>query len=224
MVFIVPFDFCNYSSISAYLKHRKINFSLLTNDQSSISAMDTIIIPGVGSFSEGMAFLSKNNFVSLVRGFADSGGRILGICLGMQLLFNRSEESPNVEGLGIVPGVCKRLPIEDKFPVPRIGWSEILIHPQAMTYRGGCHSVESPEFFKSDSDFYFVHSYVCAPSQTHVISATFYHGRERYCASIESGNVIGLQYHPEKSGNAGYKVLDSIIPSNEEKNHTDASH
>ncbi len=210
MIFIVPFDFCNLASICRYFESKNKEYAFLYNDTNLNVSDDVIIIPGVGSFCEGMNSLFLLKLDCKIRNYVSSGGRLVGICLGMQLMFEASEESPGIKGLGLIRGNVKKLPsVKEK--VPRIGWDSILIREESVSYFQLVSSLIQDKANELQADFYFVHSYYCEPSDKQIISGSFKHGKDQYCASIESGSLFGLQYHPEKSGSVGYKVLDSIF-------------
>jgi len=154
-----------------------------------------------------MEYLWATGLTSTILEHANAGGRIIGICLGMQILLNSSSESMGIEGLGLIPGVCERIPIAPSFSVPHIGWNSLVM----------------PEFLDSitvqtvipldfvDSDFYFVHSYFAKPLIADATIASFKHPSGLLAAAIGHGNVIGFQFHPEKSGSAGYALLNHVL-------------
>ncbi|QNG27764.1 imidazole glycerol phosphate synthase subunit HisH [Synechococcus sp. HK01-R] len=204
MIKIVNFPFCNISSVLRCLDNLGVDFSVL-NNSSEINSDDIVVLPGVGTFQEGMNFLRQNGYVPALTNHALSEGRIIGICLGMQLLLSRSEESPCVSGLSLIPGACSQLPACNDFLVPHIGWNSISHNPlctDSFAFLGS----ESSSLYSS-KDFYFVHSYVaCAENQS---SEMFYfdHPRGRMVAALCNSNTVGFQFHPEKSGPAGYELL-----------------
>ncbi len=213
MIHVAQFDFCNFGSLTRYLEVRGLAYRPLAADIVPRPGQDFVILPGVGSFAEGMGYLHGAGLTALLREFQEGDGKILGICLGMQLLFDVSAESPGVGGLGIVRGKCERLPHGTRAPVPRIGWDGVLVKDGSTTYDRASLEVEQEQnrLRPSLSDYYFVHSFYCDPQQDSSISAYFEHAEGLYCASVEVGCVYGVQFHPEKSGEAGYAVLDSIL-------------
>ena len=203
---IANFPFCNFYSLERYLRISSHAYQVLSaEDRLSIS--DIIILPGVGTFQQGMEYLRAAGLTSMILEHANAGGRIVGICLGMQMLLNSSSESPGVEGLGLIPGVCERIPVAPSFSVPHIGWNS-LVKPESL------HSITPQTVIPFDfscSDFYFVHSYFAKPSDADATIASFEHPRGHLAAAIGCGNVIGFQFHPEKSGSAGYALLDHVL-------------
>jgi glutamine amidotransferase len=203
---IINFPFCNFYSFQRYLRERSISFSILSETNPPKDLNEFIVIPGVGTFGQAMEYLEQKNLVSLIKSHSEKGGNILGICLGMQLLFESSSESPGVKGLGIIKGEC--LPIKKckNFQVPHIGWNEIKASKN-YTFFQNIINVN----LESIIDFYFVHSYVAYPKNDDIITATFEYPLNQLCASVKFKNVLGFQFHPEKSGIGGYKLLDNVL-------------
>ena len=153
---------------------------------------DAVVLPGVGRFGAAMERLARHDFVAMLRHEAAAGTPVLGICLGLQLLFDGSEESPDTEGLGILPGRVQRLRTDRK--VPHIGWSEV-------HWRDGV-SLAPTDGGPSDRTYYFVHSYACVPDDPDDVLGTADHGVS-FTAAAGRGCVTGVQFHPEKSSTAG---------------------
>lgn len=212
MVYIIAFDFCNLGSIGRYFINSRCEYGFLDNDSKLVVGRDAILIPGVGSFGHGMAELMGDRLDEVIRYFAASGGTVVGICLGMQLMFDSSEESPGVQGLGLIAGDVALLPNEGA-SVPRIGWDTVYVRKSTVSYSRQKRIYQDTNLSMVSSDFYFVHSYHCVPRDEKSSSAYFKHGGELFCASVEKNNIFGLQFHPEKSGPAGYGVLDAIFIS-----------
>ena len=156
---------------------------------------DGLILPGVGSFGAAMEQLNKAGLSDPIRAWAAAGRPLLGICLGLQLLFQESEECPGVKGLGILPGGFKRFPDDMGLKIPHIGWNRLSIHKKDGIFR----DVE-PESF-----CYFVHSYFLA-ADAEAVAATSDYGMP-FGAAVERGLVSACQFHPEKSGEAGLRIL-----------------
>ena len=211
MIYIPSFEACNFSSFNRFLKVRGLGWKNLTESTILNPSMDCIFLPGVGSFSEGMGCLARLNLVALIRDFAKKGGVVVGVCLGMQLMLEGSEESPGVEGLSLLKGFCKLLPNDQHSKVPRVGWDEITVRKPGVIFGKSDLVTVNLNYFKSKSDYYFVHSFYCDPFDSSVETGFFYHAGQKYCASFECGNILGMQFHPEKSGDAGYLILDSIF-------------
>ncbi len=166
---------------------------VVTDDREAILAADKVILPGVGSFGDAMSALEKSGLVETVRQAADGTRPFLGICLGLQLLFESSEESPDVKGLGVFRGTVKRIP-DTGLKIPHMGWNNI---------ECAAHSRILPQ----DKPFvYFVHSYYIEPSDMSEVSAYTEYG-VRLPVAVERGTVFATQFHPEKSGAAGMEIL-----------------
>lgn len=210
MIYIVPFDFCNLASICRYFEFNNKEYKFLDKDVYLDPRNDVVVIPGVGSFREGMSFLANARLVDIIRNHASTAGCIIGICLGMQLMFDGSEESPGTNGLGLLRGDVKKLS-NKKDNVPRIGWDSVNLLKDCISYSKFERSSDHSCTGQLPADLYFVHSYYCVPEDKNVVSGVFEHGDNQYCASIESDFLYGLQFHPEKSGPAGYKILDAIF-------------
>jgi glutamine amidotransferase len=161
-----------------------------------IGRPDALVLPGVGNFGEAARRIESSGLAGPVRESVAEGVPLLGICLGMQLLFEWSEEEPEARGLGILAGGVRRLRTDAK--VPHIGWSEVTWAPGAATAPpdGGPHA----------RTYYFVHSYACAPDAADAVIGTAIHGTE-FVAAVGHGSVTGVQFHPEKSSDAGLGLL-----------------
>lgn len=156
-----------------------------------------IILPGVGAFADGMAALRGLGLIEPLRKSAERGTPILGICLGMQLLASRSEEFGDHEGLGIVPGKAVRLaPIERDERVPNMGWCDVTPVPGAAL------------FAATPAAFYFLHSYHLVCDDPADVAATLRYGGSDVAAGVQRGQIFGVQFHPEKSQDAGLDMLD----------------
>ena len=199
MIAIVDYDAGNLKSVEkalAYLQEE----SVITRDFKEIEKADKVILPGVGSFGAAMDNLKKYELDKVVKEVTASGKPFLGICLGLQLLFNGSEESEGVEGLGILDGEILRIPDAPGLKIPQIGWNNLEINPKARLFKG---LPENPYV-------YFVHSYYLkAKNPEDVAASTFY--STQIHASVERGNVFACQFHPEKSSEVGLKILKNFI-------------
>jgi len=208
MIYIVNFPFCNFFSLERYLRVRNTPYKILTlSDQ--LSSIDHVILPGVGTYEQAMSYLNDQHFVPALQAHVDNGGRLLGICLGMQLLFDYSQESPGVQGLSLLSGGCVPIPTAPGFRVPHIGWNQ-LVAPEGQNPQS-CLFDFSASSGCSRSDYYFVHSYVVKPINKLVTTACFQHPDGLLCASVSYQNVTGVQFHPEKSGLDGYSLLDRLL-------------
>lgn len=169
-----------------------------TRDPETVAAADFLVLPGVGAFGEAASRLAQTGIGEAIRAAAGRGGRVLGICLGMQLLFETSEEGGGNRGLGLLAGDVARLSGEAR--VPHIGWNRVV-----ATERG------APLFGNgAGADFYFVHSFAARPASDDVVLARCFHG-ESFPAAVRQGAFLGFQFHPEKSGEAGVRLLGRAI-------------
>ena len=199
MVAIVDYGAGNIKSVEnavRYLGHEAV----LTRDPAVILSADHVILPGVGAFGDAMTRLSRYGLDEVLRKAAASGTPFLGICLGLQLLFESSEESPGAEGLGILKGHILRIPDGEGRKVPQIGWNDLTYPNPGRLFAG------LPE----GSYVYFVHSYYLRAADPSIVTACTQYG-VRIDASVESGNVFACQFHPEKSEAAGMKILQNFL-------------
>ena len=174
--------------------------AVITADKDVIAQADHVILPGVGAFGDCMQSLNRANLTDAVRGAALGGKPFLGICLGMQLLFDRSEESPGVKGLGIFPGEIVKIPKKEGYKIPHMGWNSLDFCGSSPLFEG-----------LSDQPYvYFVHSYYLKAARPSIVTAS-----TDYCtrihASIEQDNVFACQFHPEKSGSTGLSILKNFL-------------
>ena len=199
MVAIVDYGAGNIKSVEnavRYLGHEAV----LTRDPAVILSADHVILPGVGAFGDAMTRLCRYGLDDVLRKVAASGVPFLGICLGLQLLFESSEESPGAEGLGILKGHILRIPDGEGRKVPQIGWNDLTYPNPGRLFAG------LPE----GSYVYFVHSYYLRAEDPSIVTACTQYG-VRIDASVESGNVFACQFHPEKSEAVGMKILQNFL-------------
>jgi glutamine amidotransferase len=169
---------------------------------------DFLVLPGVGAFGDGLSTLRKRGLVEPVLEWIGAGRPFLGICLGMQLLLGQSEEFGLHEGLGVIPGSVRRLPQREGSKVPNVGWFA-LQPPQSHAADVWRHTALSD--FPADRDVYFVHSYAAYPEdRSHWLARTAF-GDHWFCSVVRRENVHGCQFHPEKSGPAGLRVLEGFL-------------
>jgi glutamine amidotransferase len=167
--------------------------------------IDLLIIPGVGSFGFAIDLLKKKNLIYQIQNYAYSGAKMLGICLGMQILFNKSEESEHVDGLKLIDGVVKKLPLLlEKSRLPNINWSKIKLNEKNPI-----------DFLNTDNikfkDFYFLHSYYCKCYDINNVIAYASFDNFDFCSIIKKKNIFGFQFHPEKSRLQGLDLIKNII-------------
>lgn len=170
--------------------------AIITDDAREIAAADRVVLPGVGAFRDAIAQIRHRNLVEPIKGVIASGTPFLGICLGLQLLFDFSEEDGHHEGLGILPGKVVRFQVPREYKVPHMGWNELIYVNQPPIFDG----------IEERSHFYFVHSYYVVPEDESVIAIeSEYPGR--FCAAVWRDNLYATQFHPEKSQAVGLQVL-----------------
>jgi len=163
---------------------------------------DILILPGVGSFKSAMSYLNKNGIKNRILEFVHKKNKILfSVCLGMQLLFEESEEFGNTEGLGLIKGKVKKLIKQKNIKIPHIGWSDIKITPNKKNFL-------NKNFNKKK--YYFIHSYYCSPKYESEICSSTAFGKIEFCSAVRKNNILGTQFHPEKSGALGLKMLASL--------------
>lgn len=187
-IIIIDYGAGNVKSLGNMLEFLGCEYEI-TDDREKILNAKKIIFPGQGHFEQAMNKLNAKNLPEVIRKSIDSGANFLGICLGLQVLFEKSEEAPNVEGLGIFKGEVKKF---HEGKIPQIGWNNIKT-TQANTYL-------------QDDYFYFVNSYYVVPEDKSIISSiTNYH--IDFCSSVQKNNICAVQFHPEKSSEAGMKFF-----------------
>jgi imidazole glycerol-phosphate synthase subunit HisH len=170
---------------------------VVTSDREVIAAADKVILPGVGAFGDCMANLEKSGLIPVIRQLLNSGKPFLGICLGMQLLFDGSDEAPGVAGLGYFKGQVKYLPTSLK--IPHMGWNKLELRSPLPLLSG------------ADGEYvYFVHSFHAEPEDRSIITSICDYGME-VTASVGRGNVQAFQFHPEKSSRVGMQLLKNFV-------------
>ncbi|WP_177505354.1 imidazole glycerol phosphate synthase subunit HisH [Anaerosinus sp.] len=173
--------------------------AIVTNDIEKIRRADKVVLPGVGAFGDCMETLKKAGLIPVIQEAAASGKPFLGICLGLQLLFERSEESPGVAGLGIFKGAIRQI-VAPNLKVPHMGWNSLSLRNATPLLKG---LPENPYV-------YFVHSFHAVPEDASIITAVTEYGSE-LTAAVGRGNVQAMQFHPEKSSSVGLKILESFV-------------
>lgn len=199
MIGIIDYDAGNLNSISKALVHIGQDV-VVTRDRDEILACDKVVLPGVGAFGDAMAKLKEYNLVNTIYDVADSKKPFLGICLGLQLMFESSDESKGVAGLGLLKGEVIRIPDEPGIKIPHIGWNSIEITPDAKLFKD----------IANQSYVYFVHSYYLKAKDASIVAATTEYGSTHIHASVEQGNIFACQFHPEKSSSVGLKILQNF--------------
>ncbi len=200
MIAIPNYGLGNIGSLINSLKKIDANFSLVSNPE-QLTKYDKIILPGVGTFSKGMTKLEVTGWAKALNKFNNEKKPILGICLGMQMLFNSSEEfnEKEVKGLGFIDGKVKLLNSNLDYKIPHMGWNNINIFNNHQIFSG-----ISPHV-----DYYFLHSYACVPDkEDHILGITQHY--EKFVSAVNKDNIIAFQFHPEKSPPSGLKILKNF--------------
>ena len=198
MIAISDYDAGNIKSVEKALQALGEE-TVLTRDRDCLLAADKVILPGVGSFGDAMENLKNFGLIPVIHEIVERNVPFLGICLGLQLLFERSEESPGVEGLGILPGEILRIPKGEGRKIPHMGWNSLELVGNGRLFQG------LPE----EPYVYFVHSYYLKASDPEIVTAVTRYGAEIH-ASVEKNNVFACQFHPEKSSATGLKILKNF--------------
>ena len=198
MIAIIDYDAGNIKSVEtafALLGEEVV----LSRDREEILSADRVVLPGVGSFGDAMGNLNRYGLVPVIHEVAEKQIPFLGICLGLQLMFEESEESPGVEGLGLLKGKILHIPKQEGLKIPHMGWNSLHIQNQGRLFDG------IPE----ETYVYFVHSYYLKADEPSVVKATTEYSTQIH-ASVEKGNLFGCQFHPEKSSTMGLKMLENF--------------
>ena len=203
MISIIDYDAGNIKSVEKAIQFLG-DEAIITSDRDTILSSDGAILPGVGAFGDAMDKLNSRNLKPIIEEFVSSGKPFLGICLGLQLLFKESEESPGATGLGLLEGSITRIPAIDisgnSYKVPQIGWNDLEVNPESKLLSG-----------IGDKPYvYFVHSFYLKASNPDEVAA-----RTNYSVSIdaamEKGNIMATQFHPEKSSDVGLQILRNFL-------------
>ena len=198
MIAIIDYDAGNLKSVEKALKYLGQDV-IVSRDSSEILQADKVILPGVGSFGDAMNNLDHFNLVDTIKKVAEKDTPFLGICLGLQLLFEKSDETPGAEGLGILKGEILRIPPKEGLKIPHMGWNSLNIKPQARLFDG----------IANNSYVYFVHSDSLKAEDENIVAASTEYSTHIH-ASVESGNIFACQFHPEKSSDVGLRILKNF--------------
>ncbi|NTW56772.1 MAG: imidazole glycerol phosphate synthase subunit HisH [Chlorobiaceae bacterium] len=195
MIFIADYGAGNLHSVVKAFEYlgQKV---VVSSDPARLSDYRKVILPGVGAFGHAINALNSTGFTDALLEYVDKGGQLLGICLGMQLLLTESEEMGNNRGLDIIPGKVRHF-VSDTDKIPQIGWNSVDIIKESILFRG----------IPDHSFFYFVHSFYCEPDSSESVAATTWFAGKNFCSAIEKNGIFAVQFHPEKSSDAGLQVL-----------------
>lgn len=199
MTAIIDYDAGNLRSVEKALQALGEE-TVITRDREEILAADRVILPGVGAFGDAMEKLHQYGLVEIIRQVVQKGTPFLGICLGQQLLFEESEESQGVPGLGILKGKIRRIPNTPGLKIPHMGWNSLTLRPGTRLFSG----------LGEDPYVYFVHSYYLEAADPEIVAASADYGVVIH-AAVETGNVFACQFHPEKSSDTGLQILKNFI-------------
>ncbi len=198
MIAILDYDAGNIKSVEKAFKILGEE-TILTRDFSVIEKADHVVLPGVGSFADAMGHLQKYELDKAIKDYVQSDRPFLGICLGLQLLFEDSDESPGVKGLHLLDGTVKRIPDTPGLKVPHIGWNSLDFPNPGKLFKG----------IDEGSFVYFVHSYYLEAKDPSIVTASTEYGCHIH-ASVEKNNIFACQFHPEKSSSVGLKILENF--------------
>ncbi|MBR5134076.1 MAG: imidazole glycerol phosphate synthase subunit HisH [Clostridia bacterium] len=205
MIAILDYGAGNLRSVQ--LAFARLNAdAVVTKDADVAMAADGLVLPGVGAFADAMQALENSGLIPVLERAKEVGQPLLGICLGMQALFDGSEEGEGVKGLGFVPGFVRRLPDNKGLKIPHMGWNDIRAEKDSPLL---CDLPAEPYV-------YFVHSYACFCDNADDVLTTTEYG-VRFCSSVQRGHIFGTQFHPEKSGRVGEQMLKNFLAFVENK-------
>ena len=199
MIAIIDYDAGNVKSVEKALQFLGQDV-VLTRDKEILLSADKVILPGVGAFGNAMEKLEQYGLVEVIHQIVEKGTPFLGICLGLQLMFESSEESPGVEGLGLLKGRIVRIPEKDGLKVPQIGWNDLQFPKESRLFKD----------FVGGEYVYFVHSYYLQAAEERDVAATTEYGVHIH-AAVERDNIFACQFHPEKSADVGLKILANFV-------------
>lgn len=199
MIAIIDYDAGNIRSVekALLLLGQEVK---ITSDAKEIQTADKVILPGVGAFGDAMENLKSRGLDTVIHQVVEQGTPFLGICLGLQLLFERSDEAPGVDGLGILKGEIVRIPAAEGLKIPHMGWNSLHLSHNGRLFEG----------IKEGSYVYFVHSYYLKAQDEKIVKASTKYGVNIH-ASVEKDNVFACQFHPEKSSEVGLQILKNFV-------------
>ena len=205
MIAMIDYDAGNIKSVekALLLLGQEVE---VTGDPERILKAEKVILPGVGAFGDAMENLKRAGLDEVIRRVAAKGTPFMGICLGLQLLFERSDEAPGVEGLGLLEGEILKIPDHEGLKIPHMGWNSLHLEHGGRLFRG----------IEEQSYVYFVHSYYLKAKDESIVKASTEYSTHIH-ASVEKGNIFGCQFHPEKSSEVGLRILKNFVELNREE-------
>ena len=199
MIAIVDYDAGNMLSVAKALRHLGRD-PVITRDTDVLARADSVILPGVGAFGDAMEKLSGYGLIPVIKDIINTGRPFLGICLGLQLLYEGSDEAPGVGGIGALDGRIRKIPAGEYKKIPHMGWNSLTFPNPGKLFSG----------INEGAYVYFVHSYYLEATDRNSVTATCEYN-VTIDASVESGNVFACQFHPEKSGDVGLHILENFV-------------
>ena len=199
MIAVIDYGVGNIGSVLKAFEYLEIS-AKLTADKKEIKKADGLVLPGVGAFGSGMKKLHEKDLVKVIKKEVGNKKPILGICLGLQLLFETSEENPSISGLCLIKGGVKKFDKKKVAKIPHMGWNSLEQRKENQLFL----SLDKPR------DFYFIHSYYVEPADKNIIKAETNYGNMKFVSLINKNNIWGIQPHPEKSSKKGLQLLENF--------------
>lgn len=199
MIAIIDYDAGNIKSVEKAFEYLGADV-VLTRDRETLLSASHVVLPGVGAFGDAMDKLERYNLIPVIHEIVEKGTPFIGICLGMQILFESSEEAPGVKGLSLLPGKIVKFDTDKGLKIPQIGWNKLAFPRESTLMKG----------LPAEAFVYFVHSYYLEAKDEDIVVATTEYGNHVH-AAVERGNIYGCQFHPEKSSDVGLTILKNFL-------------